>query len=60
MDEIVTLMRVSRNERFGLFVSVRVKEHSEAGLDNMDFFSWVEVELLQRECKNVEPGVPLD
>lgn len=59
MDEIVTLMRVSGNECFGLFVSVWVKGYSEAGLDNLDIFSWVVVELLQPEYKKVEQGVPL-
>lgn len=41
MDEIVTLMRVSRSERFGLFVGVWVKEYYSC-LDNMDIFhgSW--------------------
>lgn len=38
MDEIVTLMRVSRNECFGLFLGVCVREHLEAGLDDVDVF----------------------
>lgn len=38
MDEIVTLMRVSRNECFGPFLGVWVQERLEAGLDDVDMF----------------------
>ena len=38
MDEIVTLMRVSRNECFGLLLGVWVRERLEAGLDDVDIF----------------------